>query len=275
MTDIDSIRITTLAERPSLIPRIYEITETWPAFIPHDPVATAFLGRVPEDFPQYCVAATDGDRVVARGLSVPFDAAPDGREEMPDRGWDQVLTWAYRDRRDECDESNGEHRQGPHRGHSPTPRTASALEITVDTGYLGRGLSSRLLAALRHTAGQQGHDVLLAPVRPTAKHREPRVPMADYVRRQRDDGLPADPWLRVHVKAGGTIEKIAPASMTVSGSLAQWRQWTGLPFDRDGHIEVPGALVPVHCDTAHDHAVYVEPNVWIQHRAARPDTPRA
>lgn len=53
--------------------------------------------------------------------------------------------------------------------------------------------------------------------------------------------------------------------MTVSGSLAQWRQWTGLPFDRDGYLEVPGALAPVHCDTAHDHAVYVEPNVWIRH----------
>ena len=22
---------------------------------------------------------------------------------------------------------------------------------------------------------------------------------------------------------------------------------------------------PVHCDTTHDHAVYVEPNVWIRH----------
>lgn len=53
--------------------------------------------------------------------------------------------------------------------------------------------------------------------------------------------------------------------MTVSGTLAQWRRWTGHPFDRDGAVEVPGALVPVHCDTAHDHAVYVEPNVWIRH----------
>ncbi len=45
----------------------------------------------------------------------------------------------------------------------------------------------------------------------------------------------------------------------------RWRRWTGLPFDRDGAVEVPGALVPVHYDTAHDHAVYVEPNVWVRH----------
>ncbi|XVQ14102.1 hypothetical protein ACQP1W_16645 [Spirillospora sp. CA-255316] len=93
--------------------------------------------------------------------------------------------------------------------------------------------------------------------------------MGAYIRRTRDDGLPSDPWLRTHVRAGGVIEKVAPASMTISGSLGQWRRWTGLPFDRDGEVEVPGALVPVHCDTAHDHAVYVEPNVWVRHKTGR------
>ncbi|MEU5536834.1 N-acetyltransferase [Streptomyces sp. NPDC020362] len=245
---MDSILITPLAERPSLTSRMYEIAENWPAFIPQDPVAGALLDRVVEDFPDYCVVATDGDRVVARGLSVPFDAGHDGREETPDKGWDQVLMWAFRDQR-----------------HKRSPTAASALEITVDSAYLGRGLSYRMLAALRDAVGRQGHNVLLAPVRPTAKHLEPHVPMADYILRRRDDGLPTDPWLRVHVKAGGTVERVASASMTVSGSLAQWRRWTGLPFDSDGDIDVPGALVPVRCDTAHDHAVYVEPNVWIRH----------
>jgi len=248
VTELNSLVITPLAERPSLLPSMYEIADTWPAFVPHDPVAEALLSRVAEDFPQYCVVATDGDRVVARGLSVPFDARADGREEMPDKGWDQVLVWAFHDRR---------------RGRPPT--VSSALEITIDTAYLGRGLSSRMLAALKDAVGGQGHDVLLAPVRPTAKHLEPRVPMAEYVRRRRDDGLPTDPWLRVHVRAGGSIQRIASASMTVSGSLAQWRQWTGLPFTEDGPVEVPGALVPVHCDTGHDQAVYVEPNVWVRH----------
>ncbi|MEU9319777.1 hypothetical protein [Streptomyces sp. NPDC048295] len=72
------------------------------------------------------------------------------------------------------------------------------------------------------------------------------MPMAEYLGRRRDDGLPADPWVRVHVRAGGTIERIAPASMAVSGSSARWRQWTGLPFDRDGAVEVTGAPTPVH-----------------------------
>ncbi|MFJ7201315.1 MULTISPECIES: hypothetical protein [unclassified Streptomyces] len=91
------------------------------------------------------------------------------------------------------------------------------------------------------------------------------MPVAEYLGRSRDDGLPADPWVRAHVRAGGTVERIAHASMTVSNSPAQWRQWTGLPFDRDGAVEVPGALTQVYCDTAHDHAVHSEPNVWIRH----------
>ncbi|MCX5206505.1 N-acetyltransferase [Streptomyces sp. NBC_00237] len=251
MTDNDSIRVTPFAERPELIGRAYEIADTWPEFTSHEPVVNALLSRVVEEFPEYCVVATDGDRVVARGFSVPFNAVLDGREETPDRGWDQVLLWAFADRR-----------------FGDAPSIASALEISIDADYLGRGLSYRMLAAMRGAVGRQGHDTLLAPVRPNAKHLRPTVSMAAYVQDLREDGLPADPWLRVHVKAGGTVERIAPASMTVSGSLAEWRSWTGLPFDEDGGVEVPGALVPVECSVGHDRAVYVEPNVWVRHRVA-------
>lgn len=53
--------------------------------------------------------------------------------------------------------------------------------------------------------------------------------------------------------------------MRIPGALADWRAWTGLPFDTTGPVEVPGALAPVHCDVAHDHAVYCEPCVWVHH----------
>lgn len=55
-------------------------------------------------------------------------------------------------------------------------------------------------------------------------------------------------------------------ALTIAGSLAEWRGWTGLPFDTTGDVEVPDALVPVHCSLEHDHAVYVEPGVWVHHR---------
>ena len=53
--------------------------------------------------------------------------------------------------------------------------------------------------------------------------------------------------------------------MVIPGTLAQWREWTGLPFDTDGLVDVEGGVVPVHVDTAQDHAVYVEPHVWVHH----------
>lgn len=84
-------------------------------------------------------------------------------------------------------------------------------------------------------------------------------------RRRRGDGLPTDPWLRTHVRAGGRIVDVCPASMTVGGSLSQWRAWTSLQFDSDGDVDVPGALAPVHVSQTHNYAVYVEPNVWIHH----------
>jgi GNAT superfamily N-acetyltransferase len=248
MTNLDGITLTTCAERPGLIGRLYEISEEWPTFMRQDPVGNALLHRVAEDFPAYCVVATEGDRVVARGRAIPYDGDAPARAELPGQGWDRVQVWGYADLR---------------RGVRPT--SASALDITVDRAYQGRGLSHLVLAALREAARRQGVRALMAPVRPNAKHLRPSLPMAEYVRETRADGLPADPWLRVHVRAGGTVERVAPAAMTIGGSLAEWRAWTGLPFDRDGDVEVPGALVPVHCDLRHDHAVYVEPNVWVRH----------
>ena len=54
--------------------------------------------------------------------------------------------------------------------------------------------------------------------------------------------------------------------MVIAASLGDWRRWTGLAFDRDGPFDLPGALAPVHVSLAQDHAVYVEPNVWVEHR---------
>jgi hypothetical protein len=53
--------------------------------------------------------------------------------------------------------------------------------------------------------------------------------------------------------------------MTVAAPLAEWRSWTGLPFDKTGPASVPGALSPIHVSLEQDHAVYVEPNLWVRH----------
>lgn len=247
-----ALRITTLAERPEFIPTLWDMDHSWPEFMMKDPIADFFYAVADTAYTDYVLVADDDaepGRLAARGCTMPF-TLKDG--ELPDDGWDGVIrrAWLARER--------GER-----------PGRISALEITVRRDLLGKGVSPLMVAAMRANAARLGFDELVAPVRPNHKHLEPHTPMAEYAFRTRPDGLPHDPWLRVHVRAGGEIVKVAPRSMTIAGTLAEWREWTGLPFDRPGPAEVPGALNPVHVETGHDHAVYVEPNVWVSHPLGR------
>jgi hypothetical protein len=246
---VSDITIHRLDQRSDLVDRVYEVDSTWPEFMGWDPVMNALYWQVAATFPHLCVVATDdSDAVVATGRALAFTLDLPNRGALPDEGLDRVMTWAFNDKLD-----------------GRTPDTASAVEILIGRAQQGTGLSHRILAALRRAVRAAGLTKLVAPVRPNAKHHYPHLPMAEYITMTRDDGLPVDPWLRVHVRAGGRILRPAPASMVVVGSLAQWREWTGLAFDRTGDVIVPEAVVPVHCDVEHDHAVYVEPNVWVEH----------
>ncbi|KNX37970.1 hypothetical protein [Luteipulveratus halotolerans] len=247
---MDGLQIATLAERPDLVDRWYDVESSWPTFIGHDPIGDALWDTTLRMFPEYAVVATRGDEVVARGRSVPFAYPTQERAELPASGWDRALIWAMLD-----------HEAGV------KPTAASALEIQIGTPYRGQGLSPVLVGALRESVAAQGISTLYAPVRPNGKT-DPHQPMSEYAALTRPDGLPVDPWLRVHVRAGATIEEVAPASMVVPGSLQEWREWTGLPFDEDGDVVVPQALAPVRCHLAEDLAVYVEPNVWVRHGLA-------
>jgi GNAT superfamily N-acetyltransferase len=246
---MSDVTIHRLDERPDLIDRVYEVDFTWPDFMAKDPVANALYWQVAGAFPHLCAVATDASgAVVATARALAFALGLPGRGDLPDGGLDRVTIWAFDDRLE---------------GHPPD--IASAVEIVIATAHQGRGLSRRMLAAMRDAARDAGLPRLVAPVRPNGKHRYPHLPMNKYITMTRADGWPEDPWLRVHVRAGGRILRVAPASMVMVGSVAQWRAWTGLPFDRTGDVIVPGALNPVHCDLEHDHAVYVEPNVWVEH----------
>ena len=108
---------------------------------------------------------------------------------------------------------------------------------------------------------------LIAPVRPSLKAKYPLIPIDDYATWRRDDGLFFDPWLRVHERIGAGVVAIAAESMRVSGSRKDWEAWTGLSFSTTGAYIVDGALAPVMFDEGVDQGVYIEPNVWMLHRA--------
>ncbi|MEV6635609.1 N-acetyltransferase [Actinoplanes sp. NPDC051470] len=239
--------ITSLADDPSLWAVWEELDGFWPPFMTQDPTGDLYFGYLRDHFAAHCLLAVDrsSGRPMAKAHSVPLAYAIDG--PLPDGGWD----WAIQ-------------RSAHDRLSGATPTIASALEILIRPDMRGRGLSSVMLGAMRDNVARFGFRDLIAPVRPTGRS----GPIREYAHRTRPDGLPVDPWLRVHVRAGGRIVNVAPSSMVMTGSLAQWREWTGLPFDTDGPVDVPQALAPVHVSLADDTAVYVEPNVWVHHRVS-------
>jgi hypothetical protein len=148
------------------------------------------------------------------------------------------------------------------------PNVLCALFAVVDERYQGQQLSGLIVGGMAETARRNALECLIAPVRPTWKARYPLAPIERYMRWQRDDGLPFDPWIRLHARLGAELLAAAPASMDISGSVADWESWTGMSFPEDGEYVVPGALVPVRFEEGVGR--YVEPNVWMRHESRLP-----
>lgn len=248
------LELVTIRARPDLRAAVHSETlnRLWPAFMLHDPAANLYF-EAPH-FEHYLETAfavidpADPGTALGRAFGVPFVFGAHGRDELPDSGWDGVIRWAHEDQ-----------------ALGRRPNALNALEITLLPQLRGQGASRLVLDAMRRHAAALGYRQIFAPVRPTAKHLEPFTPMADYVARRTAEGLPADPWLRVHIRAGGDVVKIAPASMVIAGTLAEWRRWSGMPLAESGAVAVPGALAPLWVSVEQDHAVYIEPNVWVRH----------
>ena len=247
------LSISSLAERGDLAAVFDEFPDSWPEFMYHDAISDQLFDLLVAAHPTsnlIAVDPADTARPIARACAFPFSWPGHPDAGLPPGGYDHVLLSGAADLV-----------AGRSRG-----RIAAALEVTVRPDQRGLGRSGQMLAALRRTLTELGYDSLVVPVRPSEKHRYPDESMSTYLDRVRPDGLPADPWLRTHVRVGATIAGIAETSMTIAAPLPQWRRWTGLPFDVDGPVAVPLGLVPVHCDLARGIGTYVEPNVWVHHR---------
>lgn len=243
-------RVITAVDTVDLLPRANRLVLIcWPEFMRHDPWAGKHWTALYEKFPafQFGLAITDENELIAVGNSIPL--AWDGHpEELPDEGWD----WALQ--RGVADCLAGK-----------MPRVLCALQIMVVPSHRGQGLSTRMVQTMKSIGAAHGLRALVAPVRPSLKARYPLIPLDRYVRWRNKDGLPFDPWMRVHARLGAEIIKTCPQSMRISASIGRWEEWTHMSFPDDGQYTIPGALVPVDIDHATDRGTYVEPNVWMRH----------
>ena len=248
MTIPDGLTAFTLAQRPDLEREVRSMSAgLLPEFMHHDTGANRFWGRLFTDFAGFQIALVDGaDRVVAAGNCVPLFW--DGRVEGLPGGVGETVERVIGDL------------EG-----GRAPNVASALLALVSPGEQGRGLSGVVLREMKRLAAGHGLTALIAPVRPTLKHRYPLTPMDRYTRWTRPDNRPFDPWLRVHGRMGAEFLRVAPKSMTVTGTISKWEEWTGMSFPESGPYVVPGALQPVEMDLEEDLGTYEEPNVWMRH----------
>jgi GNAT superfamily N-acetyltransferase len=239
-------KVFTAAERPDLWSAVQSenrFGSLWPEYNNHGNYSGGYFGAL---FPRHAdvqVLVVDDrkDAVVARGRTIPFrwdgslEDLPPGIDAMGLRVLDEMAS----------------------------PTSLSALAAEVLSGYQGQGLSGMLLEAMAAVARGRGLRPLVAPVRPSRKDRYPLTPIDRYVQWQREDGLPFDPWIRVHARLGGTILRPEPTSMEITASVGEWEKWVGMRFPEDGEYVFPEGLAPLSVSQAI--GSYWEPNVWILH----------
>jgi GNAT superfamily N-acetyltransferase len=247
-----ALQFPTRAERPGSQPHAAGLRAgLWPGFMYHDPVQNRYFRQVIEDYAEFHFYAWDDEReeVVGGGNAIP--AAWDGNAaSLPARGISAIVEAAF---------AAGAH----------APNVLCALQIVIDPEYRGRGLSRRMIDRMREIGREHGLCTLIAPVRPSLKHRNPLAPMDRYITWRRPDGTLLDPWLRTHERLGAEIVKIAPESLRIPGTVAESEEWTEMAFPESEAYVAPGALVPVEVDRERDEGLYVEPNVWMVHPAKR------
>jgi hypothetical protein len=223
-------------------------SDGFPPFITADRVAKQYIGRVREWFPEWNLILVDAEQNPAAagwGIPVHWDGTAAG---LP-TGYTDAMIRAVADRE-----------QGI---------AADTLVIcgAVVAGRLkGRGLAGKTLAALRDAALAAGLTRVIAPVRPTLKQQYPLTPIENFMTWTRPDGTALDPWIRTHQRLGASILAAAPASQTMTGTVAEWEEWSGIALPSSGAYVISAGLSVLHIDREADLGTYVEPNVWIRHR---------
>jgi len=238
------MKTVTVAERPDLVDLGWERTrDTLPEYNNHGDVLNMYWGRLTEERPQFQFHLLgEGDAVLARARSIPVRWV--GTIEDLPAGIDGAIARGF-------DEGGA--------------NVLCALVIMVPRDLQSRGLSAAAVKGLRDIADRHGLSSLIAPVRPSWKERYPLVPIERYAAWRRPDGLFFDPWMRVHERLGATILKPEPQSLRITGTVAEWEDWTHMAFPESRDYWFPRGLATVAIDREADSGSYWEPNVWMHH----------
>jgi GNAT superfamily N-acetyltransferase len=220
--------------------------EGWPEFIFHDAEVRRWWERRMKYFADWEFYLVSEDRLIAGCWGVPI--AWDGTVAELPGGFTDTLARSVTGYETDV-----------------VPNTFVLMAAAVVADQQGRGQAGQLITAIRDLAVSRGLPRVIAPLRPTLKVRYPLTPIETFMTWTRPDGLPLDPWLRTHVRLGATLLAPAPASQTVTGTVAEWESWTGMLFPTSGTYTIPDGLTTLEIDRSADTGTYVEPNIWLRH----------
>lgn len=236
-------RLVTIEEQPDLLSHIDHLgLDSFPRYLfEGDAVLKAGWDRILRQFPDCQFALFEGEEMVGGGVTVPlyWDKTVEGLPTVIDELFDT---------------------------ETREPNILCAIAGLVVDKHQGRGISTDVLLGMKSIAEKRKLDSLMAPVRPNRKELYPLIPIEDYMHWKRDDGLPYDPWIRVHARLNAPLLRVMPKCIIATGTVAQWEEWTGLHFKQSGSYVIEGALNPIEIDLEKDQGLYIEPAVWMEHK---------
>ncbi len=171
-------QIVRYSERPELWDDLGDLFDgVWPEYNQHGEELNHNWAQLYDVFPEWQFMLVDpeapkGQAILAEGHTVPV--VWDGTDEDLGPGIDATIGDAFR-----LQAAGGR------------PTAVSAMAAEVPPRNQGRGLAPVMLRAMATLTREAGLAHLIAPVRPSLKHRYPIIPIERYARWTRDDVFPA------------------------------------------------------------------------------------
>ena len=240
------MKILSHAQQPELLERFEQMeSDAFPEFMLHDPIWNEHWPLVLAEFADLQLYLLDEATGELAGVFNSVPVAWDGTTQDLPHSEHEVLARSLR-----------------HRRESRAATTLCGIQVAVASSHSGKGVAVRALEEGQRLCRDHGLSQLIAPIRPTLKHRYPTIPFEEYIDWKRPDGTAFDPWIRTQVVGGAQRLGVCREPMRFSGSVSEWQRWTGLALPASGRYVIDGALDLLHVDVDAGRCWLEEPNVW-------------
>lgn len=241
-------KVVKFKERPDLYDLQDAICDNaFPEFMYYSEIADNYWKKMIAYYKEYQLLVVEEDQIITVINCMPMNLdIPD--EELPEEAFNWALEKGIKDF-----EAGKE------------INAVMGVQIIVPEAHQGKGISSIVAEELKNMCVKRGMKRLIIPIRPTLKSKYPITNVDNYITWKNKDGLPFDPWLRVHVRKNAKIINACKKAFEVKGTVKEWEAWTNMKFPESGEYVIEGALCPIVIDRENNLGTYIEPNVWISY----------